>query len=303
MCHKYGLPLLVLFLLLGSAPFSTVSSRADRPAFPPHSAEEQAACLRGAVHLDLPVNMAAADDGSFWADLFVRWHDQARTGDQAPISVTFYRLTLAAETLVLIDEQGKRWRSATDSPRTIFPEAGQTHRALRVKLRREEPLEEIFQVGKEPPHFVRIRAVCELLVGWSVMPMVFSDILAPRLGSKGEYLERWEEGDFRVTLIEALRQEGTLRLRAGVNYGEAADFFDSHRQRAAALRAYLIDAGAELSAPVEPKGVRPLKVSDTGTELEYLFEIPEGNRTWNFVIELPMKISELSADLSGPDDR
>lgn len=303
MCHQYRLPLLVLFFLLGVPPFFNVSPLADQPVFSLPSAEEQAACLRGAVRLDLPINVTAAEDGAFWADLSVRWQDQARTGDQAPISVIFYRLTLAAETLILIDEQGKRWRSATDSPRTIFPEAGQTHRALRVKLRREEPLEETFQAGKEFPHFVRIRAACELLVGWSVVPMVFSDILAPRLGSKGEYLERWEGGDFRVTMIEALCREGTLRLRAGVDYGEAADFFDSHRQRAAALRAYLIDAGAELSAPLEPKGVRPLKIGDAGMELEYLFEIPEGNRAWNFVIELPMKISELSAELSGPDDR
>ena len=187
MYHKYGLPLLFLFPLFGGTLFFASSSRADRPAFP-LSAEQQAACLRGAVHLDLPGTVTAAEDGMLWADLSVRWQDQVRTGGEAPISVTFYRLTLAAETLVLTDEQGERWISATDSPRTIFPEAGQTHRALRVKLRREEPLEEIFQAGKEPPHFVRIRAVCELWVGWSVMPMVFSDILAPRLGSKGEQI-------------------------------------------------------------------------------------------------------------------
>lgn len=303
MCHQYRLPLLVLFFLLGVPPFFNVSPLADQPVFSLPSAEEQAACLRGAVRLDLPINVTAAEDGAFWADLSVRWQDQARTGDQAPISVIFYRLTLAAETLILIDEQGKRWRSATDSPRTIFPEAGQTHRALRVKLRREEPLEETFQAGKEFPHFVRIRAACELLAGWSAAPVVFSDILAPRLGSRGEYLERWEGDDFWVTLVEASCREGVLRLCAGVNFREAADFFDSHRQRAVALRAYLLDADAVVSAPVAPKSVRPLKSGDTGTELEYLFDIPEGKRAWNFVIELPMKLSELSVELNGPDDQ
>ena len=302
MYHKYGLPLLFLFPLFWGALFFASSARADRPALP-LSAEEQAACLRGAVHLDLPGHVTAAEEGALWADLSVRWQDQARAGGEAPVSVTFYRLTLAAETLVLTDEQGKLWRSATDSPRTIFPEAGRTHHTLRVKLRREGPLEETFRAGEDLPRFVRVRAVCELLAGWSAAPVVFSDILAPRLGPKGEYLERWEGDDFWVTLIEASCREGTLRLRAGVNFREAADFFDSHRQRAAALRACLVDAGASVSAPVAPKSVRPLKSGDTGAELEYLFNIPEEKRAWNFVIELPMKLSELSVELSGPDDR
>ncbi|MBR3218923.1 MAG: hypothetical protein IKF77_03295 [Thermoguttaceae bacterium] len=297
MYHKYGLPLLFLFPLFGGTLFFA-SSRADRPAFP-LSAEQQAACLRGAVHLDLPGSVTAAEDGMLWANLSVRWQDQVRTGGEAPISVTFYRLTLAAETLVLTDEQGERWISATDSPRTIFPEAGQTHHTMRVKLRREEP----FQARGDLPRFVRVRVACELLAGWSAAPVVFSDILAPRLGSGGEYLERWEGDDFWVTLVEASCREGVLRLRAGVNFREAVDFFDSHQQRAAALRAYLLDADAVVSAPVAPKSVHPLKSGDTGTELEYLFDIPEGKRAWNFVIELPMKLSELSLELNGPDDQ
>ncbi|MBQ6619826.1 MAG: hypothetical protein IJH68_06725 [Thermoguttaceae bacterium] len=46
-----------------------------------------------------------------------------------------------------------------------------------------------------------------------------------------------------------------------------------------------------------------MRSGDTGTELKYLFDIPEEKRAWNFVIELPMKLSEHSVEFNGPDDQ
>ena len=64
----------------------------------------------------------------------------------------------------------------------------------------------------------------------------------------------------------------------------------------------LDDADAFVLAPVTPRTCRPLKSGDMGSELEYLFDIPEEKRAWNFVVELLMKLSEHSVEFNGPDD-
>ncbi|MBO7679450.1 MAG: hypothetical protein J6S75_07255 [Thermoguttaceae bacterium] len=46
-----------------------------------------------------------------------------------------------------------------------------------------------------------------------------------------------------------------------------------------------------------------MKSGDTGSELEYLFDIPEEKRAWSFVIELPMTLLGNSVELDGPDDQ
>lgn len=275
---------------------------AAEPVLLPAEVGEQEACLRGAIRLGLPSGVTLTDEGTVWVDLPICWEKQARLPGGTLVSVTFYRLTLASETLVCLDDQGKCWRCATDSPRTIFPEPDQSQRTIRVKLRREEPIEEVPPAGCVLPHFVQVSASCELLIGWAAAPLVFSDVMASRLGPKEDYLERWRGDDFQVTLIEVSCQDTELCLRAEVSFREAADFFDSHLQRPAALNAYLLETDAELRVPYVPQRVRPERQSDTGVELEYLFSLPEGKRNWNFIMEIPMRLSVVSLVLCTPDD-